>query len=107
MLNKSGTRTAAWASLTWLQMLTDESMYEDLTEKLKPGGLKARWLRHWMRKDLNTKLAEKKMIIRAGFSLMLQDNWKDVINAVSTLKEEKQKTEETLKMLEKQGLEPR
>jgi hypothetical protein len=107
MLNKSGTRTAAWASLTWLQMLTDEPMYEDLTKKLKPGGLKARWLHHWMRKDLNTKLAEKKMIIRAGFSLLLKYNWMDVANAVSTLKEEKQKTEETLKMLEKQGLEPR
>jgi hypothetical protein len=106
MLDKSGTRTAAWASLTWLQMLTDEPMYEDLTDQLKPGGLKARWLRYWMGKNLNTKLAEKKMIIRAGFSLMLQDNWKDVFNAMSTLKEEKQKTEETLKLLEKQGIEP-
>jgi hypothetical protein len=99
MLDKSGTRTAAWASLTWLQMLVDEPMYEDLTDQLKPGGLKARWLRYWMGKDLNTKLAEKKMIIRAGFSLMLQDNWRDVINAVSTLKKEKQKAEETIKAL--------
>jgi hypothetical protein len=103
-LNESGTRTAAWASLTWLQMLTDEPMYEDLANQLKPGGLKARWLCYWMGKDLNTKLAERKMIIRTCFSLMLQDNWKDVFNAVSTLKKEKEKTAETLKTLEKQGL---
>jgi len=96
MLNRSGTQTAAWASLSWLQMLADEPMYEDLTDQLRPGGLKARWLRYWMRKDLNTKLAAQRLIIRAGFSLMLQDNLKGVLNAVSTLKEEKLKTEETM-----------
>ena len=99
MLNKSGTRTAAWASLTWLQMLTDEKMYEDLTNQLKPGGLKARWLHYWMGKDLNTKLAERRLIIRACFSLVLQDSLKDVFNAMSTLKKEKQKTPKTMKKL--------
>ena len=99
MLNRSGTRTAAWASLTWLQMLTDEPMYEDLTNQLRPGVLKARWLRYWMGRDLNTKLAERRLLIRSGFSLMLQDNLQDVLNAVSRLKEEKLKTEETMQVL--------
>jgi len=100
MLNKSGTRTAAWASLTWLQMLVDEPMYEDLTKQLKPGGLKVRWLRYWMGGDLNTKLAERRLLIRTGFSLMLQDNLKDVLSAVKTLKEEKLKTAKTMQVLD-------
>ena len=101
MLRKSGTQTAAWASLTWLQMLADEPIYEDLTKQLRPGGLKARWLRYWMGKDLNTKLAEQRLLVRVGFSLMLQDNFRDVLNAVSTLKEEKLKTDETMQALDR------
>ena len=103
VLEQSGTRTAAWASLTWLQMLSDEPMYEDLTNQLKPGGLKARWLHYWMGKDLNKKLAEHRTIIRACFSLVLQDNLRDVFNAVSALKEEKQKAVETCHSTAKQA----
>ena len=100
MLDRSGTQTAAWASLTWLQMLADEPMYEDLTSQLKPGTLKTSWLRFWLNNNLASKLAERKMIVRSGFSLALQDNLKDVLNAVSTLQEEKQKASRTMQLLE-------
>jgi len=103
MLKKSGTCTAAWASLTWLQMLADEPMYEDLAGQLRPASLKARWLRYWMGKDLNRKLAERKLIIRSCFSLVLQDSLRDGLNAVSKLKKEKLKTAQTMQALEQLG----
>lgn len=85
MLSRSGTKTAAWASLTWLNMLADKPVYEDLANQLRPGGLKARWLSCWLRNNLNVKLAERKLILRACFSLALQDNAKDTFNALMTL----------------------
>ena len=99
-LSRAGTRTAAWASLTWLQMLTQAPVLEQITGQLRPGRLKTSWLQFWLNKDLPRKLAERKMIIRSGFSLALQDNLRDVLNAVGTLTKEKQKASKTMQMFE-------
>ncbi len=89
MLNTSGTRTAAWASLSWLRMLADDLVYqdryEDLAAQLRPGGLKARWLNYWMGNNWNVKLEDHKLLIRGGFSLVLQDSLKDAFRALATL----------------------
>ncbi len=100
MLEAAGTKTAAWASLAWLNMLSDAPMYADLAGQLRPSGLKARWLGYWMGKGLNRKFAERRVVLRVGFSLMLQDNLKDVVHAVRTLKEEKDKTAATMQAFE-------
>ena len=99
MLSRSGTRTAAWASLTWLQMLVDEPIHEDLASQLKPGSLQAGWLRYWMGKNLNVKLSERKLIVRSGFSIALQDSLKDSVSAIFVLQKEQHEAAKTMKQL--------
>ena len=99
MLSVSGTRTAAWASLAWLQMLVDEPIYEDLASQLRPGSLQAGWLRYWMGKNLNVKLAERKLIVRCGFSIALQDSLKDSVSAIFVLQKEQHEAAKTMKQL--------
>lgn len=105
MLSKSGTRTAAWASLTWLQMLADEPMYEDLAEQLKPGSPKARWLNYWLSNDLNRKMSDSKLIVRGLFNLALQDSIGDAIHAMRTLKSLKKETAQQMSYLDMLGTE--
>ena len=100
MLRTSGTRTAAWASLAWLQMLADAPLYEDLAHQLWPGRLQAGWLCYWLGKDLNVKLAERKLIIRGGFSMALQDSLKDSVRAIFVLQKEQREAAKTMKKLE-------
>ena len=100
MLSASGTRTAAWASLAWLQMLADEPIYENLSHQLWPGRLKAGWLLYWLGNNLNVKLSERKLVIRTGFSLALQDSLKDSVSAILVLKKEQREAAKTMIKLE-------
>ncbi len=100
MLAKSGTRTAAWASLTWLQMLADEPMYEDLASRLKPGPIKTIWLRAWLGNDLNKKMSNSKLIVRGLFNLALQDTIGDAIHAMRILRALKKKATQQMKYLD-------
>jgi len=103
-LRTSGTRTAAWASLAWLQMLADRPIYADLTGQLRPGRLQAGWLRYWLGKNLNVKLAERKLIVRSGFSTALQDSLKDSVRAIFVLQKEQREAAKTMKKLAQLGL---
>jgi len=49
---------------------------------------------------LSTTLAERRLLLRAGFSLDLQDNWGDVFNVLKTLRNENRKTTTTMIALE-------
>jgi hypothetical protein len=97
---ESGTCTAAWASLTWLQMLADQPLFEDLLSQLRPGNLQAAWLSNWLGRDFNTRFAKRRLVIRICFSLLLQDSLKDSFRAVSVLRQEKLKAEEIMRKLE-------
>jgi len=99
-LRTSGTRTAAWASLAWLQMLADEPIYEDLAHQLWPGRLQAGWLLYWLGMNLNVKLSERKLVIRSGFSMALQDSLKDSVRAICVLQKEQREAAKTMKKLE-------
>ena len=103
-LRTSGTRTAAWASLAWLQMLAGEAIYEDLANQLRPGSLQAGWIRYWMGKNLNVKLAERKLIVRCGFSIALQDSLKDSVSAIFVLQKEQREAAKTMKQLAALGI---
>jgi len=102
-LSASGTRTAAWASLAWLQILAVEPMYENLANLLRPGSLKAGWLIFWLEKNLNVKLAKQKLIIRSGFSIALQDSLKDSVSAIFVVQRLQREGPKTMKKLEQLG----
>ncbi len=95
-LRVSGTATAAWASLVWLQMLADQPILEDLSARLEPGNLKAKWLRYWLRNNLNVKYVENTFLIRSCFSLVLQDRLTDSITAMVTLNKARKESTATL-----------
>jgi hypothetical protein len=99
-LDKSGVRSAAWASLVWLQILTGEVINESMMEKLKPGPLKSWWLRTWMTNDLNRKMNSHRWIIHIFFNLLLQDRISDAIRAVTTLWNTKKSAAQQMKELE-------
>jgi len=100
ILSTSGTRTAAWASLMWLQMLADRPVHDQLSDQLRPGSMKAGWLQFWVGNNLNLKLADRRLIIRCCFSLMLQDSLIDAFRAVRSLRDERSNVSKILKSLQ-------
>jgi len=98
-LKQDAINTAAWASLTWLPMLTDEPAHADLARQLRPGGLRAGWLRYWLEKNLNVKLAKRKLVLRGGFSMALQDSLKDAARAIFILQKEQRTAAKTMQKL--------
>ncbi len=101
ILRASGVQTAAWASLSWLQMLAAEPIHTDLSNQLRPGSLRTRWLYGWLRKGLNLKLAQSRLLIRAGFNMLLQDRLSDGLRALGQLQVEKLTIRETLTALQR------
>lgn len=81
LLEKAGLRTAAWITLTWFELLTDVQPPAHLMQALKPGALRRRYLLHWIHENLSSKLLQKPVYVKLGFTLPAHDQWIDAIRA--------------------------
>lgn len=84
LLGRSGVRTAAWAVLTWFQMLhplaTDVPV--EFVARIAPGRLRAWYLRAWLRHDLPTRLHKLPIVIQVAFTLFFHDRPSDAWRAI-------------------------
>lgn len=85
-LEQNGVLTAAWATLRWLELLSDRNVFaglEALLTDLRPGRLRAAWLGHWLRNNLSTRTSRSHWARLFGFSTFLHDAPRDAVRALT------------------------
>jgi hypothetical protein len=85
MLELNGVRTAAWATLRWVEMLTRPQKIaglEKMISDLSPGRLRRTWLDSWLRNDLSARTSGAHWARLLGFSLFLHDTLRDSVRAL-------------------------
>lgn len=93
LLETAGVKTAAWTMLSWFQMLAQPEAAKAMDEwldTLRPGRLRARYLRFWLTHDLPTRWLQRPLLIQAGFTLPLHDRPPDVLHALQGLRRARQ-----------------
>jgi len=76
-LDRTGTKTAAWAMLGWVERLTGVTAPRGVLERLRPRGLRRRYLQAWIDRDFNNRLANRQWLVRAGYTLPVHDTVAD------------------------------
>jgi hypothetical protein len=83
-LEETGVRTAAWATLRWMQLLMpalDGSQVSDMLDALKPGPVRRAWLDAWLRNDWHSQLENRHWVRLLAFSPFLHDSAGDLPRA--------------------------
>jgi hypothetical protein len=84
LLEASGVRTAAWATLRWSQLLAGEyapSNLQPMLNDLQPGRAKREWIDFWLRNDLPGRTSTQRWTRLLGFSTFLHDTAGDALRA--------------------------
>ncbi len=85
-LEISGVRTAAWATLRWVQLLAGTHVQVELDSmmsELSPGLLRRAWLNRWLEMDLSARTSHAHWPRLLGLSLFLHDTPRDAIRALT------------------------
>jgi hypothetical protein len=88
LLEMAGLKAAAWTTLSWFRMLAQPDtakVMEEWLDTLRPGRLRAAYLRYWLTHDLPTRWFQFPLLIQVGFTLFLHDRLTDVLHAVQGL----------------------
>jgi hypothetical protein len=84
-LRKNDSKTAAWATLRWVEMLTPLKS-SDTTAKMmndiEPGKVRRKWLNYWLSNDLPKRSEGAHWLRLAAFSLVLHDSLAAVLGAL-------------------------
>jgi hypothetical protein len=106
LLERTGLRTAAWTMLNWFSMLAPADAHATLDgwlDSVRPGGLRAAYLRKWLERDLPTRFLQRPFLIQFGFTLALHDRPGDVLHAIDGLREARLNRPRDLRLLLGEG----
>jgi hypothetical protein len=78
-LGETGTRTAAWSSLYWLEKNTGTSAPRDVMDRLQPRYAKEQILRTWINRRYPERLTNFQRQILRAFSLVMHDSISDAL----------------------------
>ena len=84
-LDENGVRTAGWATLCWVGLLTSPHTPRELNgmiEDLRPGRLRAAWIDRWLHSNLSERTARVHWARLLGMSPFLHDTPRDVVRAL-------------------------
>jgi hypothetical protein len=84
-LEQNGVRSAAWATLRWVQLLSMHhatARLDELVLDICPPRLRRNWLDYWLRNDLSSQMSNANWFRLIGFLPFLHDNSKDVLRAL-------------------------
>ena len=85
LLEQAGLKTAAWIMLSWFRMLGQPEVNRVIDEGLallRPGPLRAAYLRFWLTHDLPTRLWPHERWIQLGLTLYLHDRPADMLRVL-------------------------
>jgi hypothetical protein len=89
-LERAGVKTAAWVMLSWFRMLAPQSVAGTLDgwiDSVRPGRLRAAYLRQWLERDLPSRWLDRPFLIQFGFTLPMHDRAGDVLHALRGLQQ--------------------
>jgi hypothetical protein len=98
-LEKNGVRTAAWATLCWVRLVTSPYVPRELNgmlEDLRPGRLRTAWIERWLQGNLSERTARAHWARLFGFSLFLHDRPRDAGRALAGRRRAKKSEAEDL-----------
>jgi hypothetical protein len=90
LLDRAGLKTTAWTMLSWFRMLAPPDVHAILDgwiDSVRPGTLRAAYLRQWLAHDLPTRWLDRPYLIQFGFTLPLHDRPGDVLHALHGLQQ--------------------
>lgn len=102
MLEKTGLKTAAWTMLSWFGMLAPLSLTETLDRwrvDVRPGRLRAAYLKYWIGQDLPSRWLHRPPYIQFGFTLFMHDRASDALRAIRSWKRARRDTLEDARLL--------
>jgi hypothetical protein len=85
-LESNGVRAAAWATLRWVELLTEAYSprgLDAMQAQICPGRLRSAWLDRWLRADLAERTSGAHWARLLGFSLFLHDTPADAMRALA------------------------
>jgi hypothetical protein len=106
LLERAGLRTAAWTMLSWFRMLAPADAHPTLDrwiDSVRPGRLRAAYLRQWLERDLPTRFLQRPFLIQFGFTLPLHDRPGDVTHALAGLRKARQNRARDIELLLGEG----
>jgi hypothetical protein len=84
-LARTGLNTAAWTVLQWIDMLLPPrslQVPDNFIARIRPGAIRACYLRFWLRHDLPTRWLQHALLIQFLFTLFLHDRPGDALHAI-------------------------
>jgi hypothetical protein len=83
-LESNGARTAAWATLRWIELLSGQHalpQLDPMMSDVRPGRLRRAWLNRWLKNDYPERLSDRHWIRLLGFTPFLHDTMRDAVRA--------------------------
>jgi hypothetical protein len=99
-LRHAGVRSAAWATLRWVELLSPDGSLPELEQPLSdlaPGRLRRAWLNRWLRTNWSERMARRHWLRLLGFSAFLHDAPGDVLRAVAGRRRSQKRIAEDLR----------
>ena len=84
LLEETGVRTAAWATLRWVELLAGTRLpaqVASMRRELVHAGVRHAWLDRWLRADLSARTADLRWLRLLAFSSLLHDTPGDALRA--------------------------
>jgi hypothetical protein len=106
LLERTGLRTAAWTMLNWFRMLAPLDAHATLDgwiDSVRPGRLRAAYLKQWLQRDLPSRWLDRPLLIQFGFTLPLHDRPGDVMHALRGLQQARSNRQHDLHLLLHEG----
>ena len=85
-LRQNGVKTAAWATLRWIEVLAHPNVLpgiDAMMSEIRPGRLRRAWLDCWLRSNLSERMSNAHWARLLGFSLFLHDTPGDAMRALA------------------------
>ncbi len=105
-LDAAGLKTAAWTMLSWFRLLAPPALHATLDGWLgsvRPGRLRAAYLRQWLLRDLPGRWLQRPVLIQFGFTLPLHDRPGDALHALRGVRQARRNRRHDLGLLLGEG----
>jgi len=80
----AGVKTAAWATIYWVYLLTEEKTLATFLYRMAPNSFQRKYLEFWINNNLPSKLVTTNNLVRLLFSLAIHDSFNDSIKTLKS-----------------------
>ena len=106
LLESNGVRTAAWATLRWIELLSGPHALphlDPMMSDVRPGRLRRAWLNRWLQQDYPARSSDRHWIRLLGFTPFLHDTMGDALRAFVGREKARRRTEADLAVFAELG----